>query len=123
MSLACSSRDDATGSLPYGFLTGEIEPGESPADAAVREAKEEAGLAIVAGDMIAERIHERTNRLMYYMAAAPAFGHDVHVGDNDELSWVGWLPLDDAAEKMLAFGGMYQPVYDYLARVLGGQSS
>src|SRR5207248_11239396 len=27
---------------PYGFLTGEIEPGESPADAAVREAKEEA---------------------------------------------------------------------------------
>jgi excisionase family DNA binding protein len=103
---------------PYGFLTGEIEPGESPADAAVREAKEEAGLAIWAGEIIAERVHPKTNRLTYYMAAKPTLGNDVHVGDERELSWVGWLSLAEADERMAEFGGMHEPVHDYLARIL-----
>ena len=32
------------GQPPVGFMSGEIEPGESPADAAIREVKEETGL-------------------------------------------------------------------------------
>jgi 8-oxo-dGTP diphosphatase len=32
------------GVLPWGFVTGKIEPGESRADAAAREVKEETGL-------------------------------------------------------------------------------
>lgn len=103
---------------PYGFLTGKIEQGESPADAAVREAKEEAGLHIRAGEPIAERIHPKTKRLTYYMEATPVHGTDVIVGDTDELEWVGWVPLAEAAERMAAFGGMYPPVYEYLADVL-----
>lgn len=47
---------------PAGFLTGEIEPGESPADAMIREYREEAGLAVRAGQVIAERLHPRTGR-------------------------------------------------------------
>jgi 8-oxo-dGTP pyrophosphatase MutT (NUDIX family) len=107
------------GKPPYGFLTGEIEPGESPADAAVREAKEEAGLTIRAGETIAERIHPKTGRMMFYMAATPVHGIKVFVGDEDELAWVGWLSLAEADERMAAFGGIYEPVHEYLARVLG----
>jgi 8-oxo-dGTP diphosphatase len=103
---------------PYGFLTGEIEPGESPADAAVREAKEEAGLTIVAGETIAERIHPKSGRLMYYMAARPVHGTKVFVGDTDELAWVGWLSLAEADERLAEYGGIYGPVHDYLERVL-----
>lgn len=110
------------GKPPYGFLTGEIEPGESPADAAVREAKEEAGLTIRAGETIAERIHPKTNRLMYYMAAEPVHGNKVFVGDDHELAWVGWLSLAEADERFASFGGMYDPVHDYLVRMLKGHS-
>ena len=59
----------------------------------MREAKEEAGLTIMAGEKIAERIHPKSNRLMYYMAARPVHGTKVFVGDADELAWVGWLSL------------------------------
>jgi 8-oxo-dGTP diphosphatase len=107
------------GKPPYGFLTGEIEPGESPADAAVREAKEEAGLTIRAAETIAERIHPKTNRLMYYMAAKPVHGTKVFVNDDQELAWVGWLSLAEADERMAEYGGMYEPVHEYLASVLG----
>jgi 8-oxo-dGTP diphosphatase len=108
---------------PYGFLTGEIEPGESPADAAVREAKEEAGLTIVAGQTIAERIHPKSNRLMYYMAARPIHGTKVFVNDDRELAWVGWLSLAEADERLAGYGGMYEPVHDYLARTLDDGTS
>lgn len=103
---------------PYGFLTGEIEPGESPADAAVRECKEEAGLAIKAGDAIAERIHPKTGRRMYYMAAEPTHGTRVMVTDDDELSEVLWVTLAEADELTAAYGGIYPPVREYLERVL-----
>ena len=103
---------------PWGFLTGKIELGESPADAAEREAIEEAGLYIRAGETIAERIHPVTKTLTYYMQATPVHGTDVSVHDAAELEWVGWLPLAEAAERMAAFGGMYPPVYDYLADLL-----
>lgn len=106
----------------YGFLTGEIEPGESPADAAVREAKEEAGLTIRAGHPIAERIHPKSNRLMYYMAATPVHGTKVFVNDEEELAWVGWLSLAEADQRMADYGGMYKPVHDYLTHTLGGSS-
>ena len=103
---------------PFAFLSGEIEPGESPADAAVRECKEEAGLAIKAGHTIAERIHPKTGRLMYYMAAAPTHGTAVIVGDEDELAEVRWVSLAEADELMEPFGGMYAPVHEYLSRKL-----
>jgi excisionase family DNA binding protein len=104
---------------PYGFLTGEIEPGESPADAAVREAKEEAGLHIRAGETLAERIHPETKRLIYYVAATPVHGTKVSVHDDRELTWVGWLSLAEAVARLEAGGGMYEPVRAYLARALG----
>ncbi len=107
---------------PVGFLTGEIEPGESPADAAVREAKEEAGLQIWAGEIISERVHDKTNRLMYYMAAKPVLSNEVSVHDERELSWVGWMSLEEVDQHMTGQWVMWQPVHDYLARILGEPS-
>jgi 8-oxo-dGTP pyrophosphatase MutT (NUDIX family) len=104
---------------PYGFLTGKIESGESPADAAVRECKEEAGLEIRAGELIAKREHPETHRITYYMAATPVRGTDVFVNDERELLWVGWMSLAETDEHMSGRWAMHEPVHDYLARVLG----
>jgi 8-oxo-dGTP pyrophosphatase MutT (NUDIX family) len=103
------------GNPPWGFLTGEIEPGESPADAAIREAKEEAGLRIRHGRVIGKRVHPATKRIMVYVAARPVGSTDAYVADTDELAEVRWCSLVEA-EQLLP--GMYEPVRAYLARAL-----
>jgi 8-oxo-dGTP diphosphatase len=110
-------RNDKT--PPAGFLTGEIEPGESPADAMVRECKEEAGLRVVAGSIVGDRIHPRTGRRMIYVTGEPTEASDVFVGDTDELAEVRWISLAEADAAFAPFGGMYPPVHDHLAEVLG----
>lgn len=105
------------GKPPWTFIAGEIEPGESPADAAVREAKEEAGLRIKAGGLIGRRVHPGTGRTMVYMAAQPTHGTDVFVGDEDELAEVRWSSLTEADELM--GGTIYEPVRQHLKHMLG----
>jgi 8-oxo-dGTP diphosphatase len=106
------------GDPPWGFIAGEIEPGESPAHAAVREVKEEASLLIEVGGVIGERVHPKTHRRMIYLSATPTLGTDVFVGDSDELTDVGWVSLAEADELMREYG-MYEPVREHLARELG----
>jgi 8-oxo-dGTP pyrophosphatase MutT (NUDIX family) len=103
------------GKPPYGFVTGEIEPGESPADAGVREVKEEAMLEVRAGQEIGRRIHPKTGYPMIYMEAVPVGPLDVGVGDADELAEVRWAGLEEA-DALLP--GMFEPVRDYLFRKL-----
>lgn len=104
------------GKPPWTFIAGKIEPGESPADAAVREVKEETGLRIRAGGIIGRRVHPRTGRTMVYMAAAPTHGTDVFVGDEEELAEVRWVSLAEADSLM---GEIYEPVRQHLKRTLG----
>jgi 8-oxo-dGTP pyrophosphatase MutT (NUDIX family) len=105
---------------PAGFLSGEIEPGESPVDAMVRECKEEAGLLVLPGEEIGRRVHPRSKRTTIYVAGRPAPGKaDVFVGDRDELADVRWVSLEEADEAMAAYGGMYPPVHDWVRRALG----
>jgi 8-oxo-dGTP pyrophosphatase MutT (NUDIX family) len=108
------------GKPPWTFIAGEIEPGESPADAGVREVKEETGLLVAAGPEIGRRVHPATQRTMIYMAARPTHGTDVWIGDIDELAEVRWLTLAEADELL---PGMYEPVRDYLAQTIGRQAS
>lgn len=106
-------RNDQT--PPWTFIAGQIQPGESPADAAVREVKEETGLNVTPGRVLGRRVHPATGRTMIYLAAKPADGTDVCVGDPNELAEVRWLDLAEADELL---AGMYQPVRAYLGRAL-----
>ena len=105
------------GKPPWTFIAGKIEPGESPADAAVREVKEETGLRIRAGSVIGRRVHPKTGRTMVYMDARPTHGTDVFVGDPEELAEVRWVSLSEADELMS--GGIFDPVRLHLAKTLG----
>jgi 8-oxo-dGTP pyrophosphatase MutT (NUDIX family)/DNA-binding transcriptional regulator YhcF (GntR family) len=104
------------GKPPWTFIAGEIEPGESPADAAVREVKEETGLRVRAGGIIGRRVHPATKRTMVYMAATPTHGTDTFVGDEDELAEVRWVNLREAGELM--GGTIFEPVREHLRRTL-----
>ena len=109
-----SRRNDGT--PPWGFISGEIEPGESAADAAVREMKEETGLEVTTGREIGRRVHPKTGRTMIYLAARAASGADpaaVTVVDDRELAEVRWASLGEMDELM---PGAYEPVRAYLAR-------
>jgi DNA-binding transcriptional regulator YhcF (GntR family)/8-oxo-dGTP pyrophosphatase MutT (NUDIX family) len=104
------------GKPPWTFIAGEIEPGESPADAAVREVKEETGLQVAAGGVIGRRVHPRTGRSMVYMAAFPTHGTSVFVGDEEELSEVRWASLAEVGQFM--GGTIYEPVLEHLRQRL-----
>jgi len=113
--LAVQRRD---GKPPWSFPAGESEPGESPIDTIVRETKEETGLLIKPGAVIAERIHPKTGRHMVYVAATPATrNRDVFVGDDLELTAVQWLTRAEAEELMPS---MAPQVHQYLAQRMTG---
>ena len=107
------------GKPPWGFISGEIEPGELPEDAAVREVKEETGLEVRAGQVIGKRDHPATGRHMIYMAAEPTRGTEVFVGDEAELAEVRWVGLAEADELL---PGMFGPVREHLAATIGAGS-
>lgn len=108
------------GSPPWGFVTGEVEPGERPEDACWREVKEETGLEVRPGEMIGERDHPQTGRHMIYMAARPVSSRNlkVAVGDEAELAEVRWASLAEAEELLPS---MFAPVREHLAVMVGGQ--
>jgi 8-oxo-dGTP pyrophosphatase MutT (NUDIX family) len=104
------------GTPPWTFIAGKIQAGESPADAAVREVKEETGLDVVPGRILGRRVHPATQATMVYLAARPAPGADpasVIVGDPAELAEVRWLSLAELDELM---PGVFEPVRAYLSR-------
>jgi 8-oxo-dGTP pyrophosphatase MutT (NUDIX family) len=100
--------------LPWAFIGGKIGPGESPADAAVREVKEETGLRIAAGHEIGRRVHPVTGRWVVYIAATPEGGTDVFVGDTEELAEVRWVTPAEADK--LTGNQIYEPVRVHLRR-------
>jgi 8-oxo-dGTP pyrophosphatase MutT (NUDIX family) len=97
------------------FPAGEIEPGEAPADTAIRETKEECGLGIVISHVIGERDHPKTGTHMIYLAARPYHGTEVINGDENELAEVKWVSLAEAEELLV---GMFEPVHAHLKRTL-----
>jgi 8-oxo-dGTP pyrophosphatase MutT (NUDIX family) len=104
------------GDPPWGFVTGKIEAGESPADAAIREAKEEVGLRLRHGRVIGKRRHPATHKIMIYVAARPVGSAEAHVLDTRELAEIRWVSLAEAQQLL---PGMFGPVVTYLRRSLG----
>jgi len=106
------------GKPPWTFIAGEVEPGESLADAAIREVKEETGLRVVAAEReIARRVHPKTGRTMIYLACSPTGNTEVFVGDTEELAEVRWVTLAEAEELL---PGLFEPVHRYLVEQFAG---
>jgi 8-oxo-dGTP diphosphatase len=98
------------GQLSWQFPAGEVEPGESDLDAAVRETREEVGLTVTAAHRIGERVHPVTGRTMVYVACHVVAG-TAHVADTDELDEVEWCDRVTLARHVPY--PFYGPVQDY----------
>ncbi|MEK2476638.1 NUDIX hydrolase [Streptomyces noursei] len=103
------------GKLSWQFPAGEVEPGESGEDAAVREAKEETDLNVSAIKLLGERVHPATGRLMSYTACEVVSG-TAHVADTEELAELAWVAHREIPEYVPY--GLFEPVQQYLDAAL-----
>lgn len=105
------------GQLSWQFPAGEIELGESPEDAAVRETAEETGLVVAALKLLGERVHPKTGRLMSYTACEAVSG-TAQVVDTEELDELAWVALAEIPQYVPY--GLFEPVQAYLDAALTG---
>jgi 8-oxo-dGTP pyrophosphatase MutT (NUDIX family) len=101
----------ADGRPPWAFPGGTIEPGESPADAAVREVREETGCPVRPGQTLGSRVHPATGEAITYLAAVADQGTEVSALGLGEVTEARWLTVGEAVSLM---PDMYQPVLAWL---------
>lgn len=105
----------AEGNLSWQFPAGEVETGETPEHAAVRETLEETALQVAVDQLLGERIHPNTGRRMVYVACQVVAG-EVRVADVDELVAVEWVE-PERLEQLVPYG-FFGPVQQHLDKVL-----
>lgn len=108
-------RQVGEGQLSWQFPAGKVEPGETCEEAAVRETKEEAGVAVVAVAPLGERVHPITAWQVSY-TACQVTGWTAHVADTDEIAEVAWVTLPEIP-RYIPYG-LFKPVQRYLDVVL-----
>jgi len=103
------------GELSWQFPAGEVEPGESADEAAVRETREETGLTVRRTKRLGERVHPATGRTMVYVACEPVAG-TAYVADEEDLAEIAWC--DRATLTSYVPFPFYGPVQDYFDTTL-----
>jgi 8-oxo-dGTP diphosphatase len=99
------------GQLSWQFPAGQVEAGESPEEAAVRETREEVGLTVDASKSLGNRVHPATGRTMHYVACALRAGK-AYVADDEELAELAWCDRTTLSEYVPY--PFYEPVQAYL---------
>ncbi|HLB61907.1 MAG TPA: NUDIX hydrolase [Actinomycetota bacterium] len=100
--IALAARRTRKGELVWGLPKGQIEPGESPQEAAVREVREETGLEAEIEEPLGDTRYfyvwdgARIRKLVH-MFLLRATGGDVSNHD-DEMEDARWFPMDEAVD-------------------------
>lgn len=97
----------AEGALLWTLPSGKVEPGESPAEAAAREAVEETGVTVEPVKLLGDRVHPDSGRLMVYVACRLLAG-TAGVASPREVADVDWVRLGEIPG--LIPGGLFGPV-------------
>jgi 8-oxo-dGTP diphosphatase len=103
------------GELSWQFPAGQVEPGETPEQAAVRETSEEVGLTVKASKFLGQRVHPKTGRTMCYVACDVVSG-EATVADEEELDSFAWVEHGQLPEYVPY--GLWEPVQQHLDTVL-----
>jgi len=106
------------GPLRWNYITGQVEPGESPEQAAIREVREEVGLDVAIERKLGERVHPSSGRYMIYFACQIISTGEPHVVDHEENAEVRWATLDEAAKLLVPTGGIWEPVREYIKQAV-----
>lgn len=97
------SRRTRAGTIAWGLPKGQIDPGETPEETAVREVKEEAGLDADIGTSLGTIAYTytwdevRVDKTVHFFLM-PVTGGDVRDHD-DELLEVEWVELEEALAR------------------------
>lgn len=117
----------------WAMVYGIIDPGEQPADAAVREVREETGVDVTVTDLVSvtsqpEPMSYANGDIVQYMdhsficELTPGGNSRPYVGDDESLD-VGWFPLDAMPEPLARSTVERLAVFrDYLANKAAGDS-
>lgn len=104
-------------------VTGKVEPGETPKQAAVQEVREEVGLDVAVEQRLGERVHPASGRYIIYFACRLLSSHEPSLVDHEENVEVRWSTLEEADKLLVPTGGIWQPVREYLRRAMVATSS
>ena len=111
------------GGLEWAGPSGQIEPGESPEQAAVREVREEVGLTVAVERRLGDRVHPAPGRHLIYFACRIVSGAPALVAEQ-EISAIEWCDLATVKERWANLeGGIYPPVLAYLEETMSDVST
>ena len=104
-------RASPAGALLWTFPSGKVDPGESPSQAAAREALEEAGVRVAPVVVLGSRVHPVSGWHVVYVACRLLSG-TAYAASPREVAEVAWVP----AGELDGFvpGGVYGPVRAWL---------